>query len=335
MEYQALGQSGLKVSPLCLGTMLFGRETNETDSQRIISSGRAAGINFIDTADTYVDGASEEIVGRCVRSNRNDWILATKLANKMGGNPNHGGLSRQWVFQACDHSLQRLGTDHIDLYYFHKEDHLTPLEESVRAIGDLIRWGKVRYFGLSNYRSWRVAEICNICDRMGLDRPIASQPYYNAMNRMPELEHLPACRHYGLGVVPYSPLARGILTGKYSLNKKPEDGSRVARNDRRMMQTEWRAESIEIAQKINLYAQKKGATSVDIAVAWLLNNKVVNSIIAGPRTLAQWDSYLNTLNYTFTDEDEDLINSFVVSGHSSTPGYNDPSYPIEGRYRGV
>ena len=163
----------------------------------------------------------------------------------MGDDPNRGGLSRRWVLQAAEESLKRLGTDHIDIYYLHKEDHSTPLEETVRAMGELIRQGKVRYFGVSNYRAWRVAEICNICDRLGIDRPIVSQPYYNAMNRMPEVEHFPACSYYGLGIVPYSPLARGVLTGKYRPDAAPDKDSRAGRNDARMMQTEWRPESLE------------------------------------------------------------------------------------------
>ena len=165
-------------------------------------------INFIDTADAYNEGGSEEIVGRAIGANRNDWVLATKMCNAMGPGPNQRGLSRRWMFQACDASLARLGTDWVDIMYLHREDYDTPLEETVIAMADLLRSGKVRYFGVSNYRSWRLAEICNICDRLGIDRPVVSQPYYNAMNRMPEVEHLPACGYYGLGVVPYSPLAR-------------------------------------------------------------------------------------------------------------------------------
>src|SRR6202035_2316351 len=163
MHYRNLGRSGLKISPICLGTMMFGGPTDEATSTRIVAKAREAGINFIDTADAYNGGNSEQVVGRAISNNRHNWVLATKLANPMGDDPNRGGLSRRWVLQAADESLKRLGTDTIDIYYLHKEDHSTPLQETVRAMGELIQQGKVRYFGVSNYRAWRVAEICNIC----------------------------------------------------------------------------------------------------------------------------------------------------------------------------
>ncbi|MES1149555.1 MAG: aldo/keto reductase, partial [Bradyrhizobium guangdongense] len=286
MQYRQLGRSGLKVSQICLGTMMFGGPTDEATSARIIAKAREAGVNFIDTADAYSKGGSEEVVGRAIANNRQAWVLATKLANPMGSDPNRGGLSRRWVLQAADESLKRLGTDAIDIYYLHKEDHATPLEETVRAMGDLIRAGKVRYFGVSNYRAWRVAEICNLCDQMEIDRPVVSQPYYNAMNRMPEVEHLPACSFYGLGVFPYSPLARGVLTGKYSPDQPPAADTRAGRNDRRIMQTEWRPESLRIAQTLKKHAEERGITAAQFAVAWVLNNKLVTGTIAGPRTEA-------------------------------------------------
>lgn len=331
MQYRQLGRSGLKVSPICLGTMMFGGPTDEATSKRIITKAHEAGVNFIDTADAYSKGASEEVVGRAIGNNRHAWVLATKLANPMGEDPNRVGLSRRWVLQAADESLKRLGTDHIDIYYLHKEDRSTPLEETVRAMGDLIRAGKVRYFGVSNYRAWRVAEICNICDRLGIDRPAVSQPYYNAMNRMPEVEHFPACSYYGLGIVPYSPLARGVLTGKYKPDAAPDKETRAGRNDTRMMQTEWRPESLQLAQEIKAHAEKKGITAGQFAVAWVLNSAFVSSIVAGPRTEEQWEGYTGALDYRFTAEDEALIDRLVVPGHPSTPGYNDPAYPIEGR----
>ncbi|MGY2051601.1 aldo/keto reductase [Methylobacterium sp. JK268] len=331
MEYRTLGRSGLKVSPLCLGTMMFGGQTEEPEAARIVADARDRGINFIDTADVYNDGRSEEVVGRAIAGDRDAWVLATKVANPVGPGPNDRGLSRLHVIRACEASLRRLGTDRIDLYYLHKEDHGTPLDETVRAMGDLIRAGKVRYFAVSNHRAWRVAEICRICDDLGLDRPAASQPYYNALNRMPEVEHLPACAHFGLGVVPYSPLARGVLTAKYEPGAPPPEGSRAGRGDTRMMQTEWRPESLAIAREIAAHARERGASPVDFAVGWVLNNRAVTAVIAGPRTVAQWESYRDALAYRFTAEDEALVDRLVPAGHPSTPGYTDPAYPLEGR----
>jgi len=331
MEYRNLGRSGVKVSPLCLGTMLFGGRADEATARRIVAHARDAGINFIDTADVYVKGKSEEVVGRAIGNQRQWWVLATKLYEPMGEGPNQRGLSRRWITEEIDSSLRRLSTDYVDILYLHKEDHATPLEETVRALGDVVRQGKVRYFGLSNYRGWRVAEICNICDRLGIPRPVVSQPYYNAMNRTAEVEHIPACAHYGLGVVPYSPAARGILSGKYALDAPPPADSRVAAKDVRIMQTEWRKESLAMAQTVKAHAAKRGMTAVQFAVLWVLNNRCVTAPIVGPRTMEQWTEYLGALRHKFTGEDEALVDGLVAPGHPSTPGYNDPAYPLEGR----
>src|ERR1700694_988100 len=331
MQYRQLGRSGLKISPICLGTMMFGGPTDEATSTRIVAKAREAGINFIDTADAYSKGNAEQVVGRAISNHRHNWVLATKLANAMGDDPNRGGLSRRWVLQAADESLKRLGTDYIDIYYLHKEDHSTPLEETMRAMGELIRQGKVRYFGVSNYRAWRVAEICNICDRLGIDRPVASQPYYNAMNRMPEVEHFPACNFYGLGLVPYSPLARGVLTGKYRVDAPPDKETRAGRNDTRMMQTEWRPESLQLAQQIKQHAEAKGIHAGQCPVSWVVNSSFVSAVIAGPRTEEQGDDYLRALDYRSPADDDALIDPLVASAQPSTPEFNDPAYPIEGR----
>ncbi len=287
MEYRGLGVSGVKVSPICLGTMMFGGQTDEATAERIIGKARDAGINFIDTADVCNAGRSEEIVGRAIRAQRDGWVLATKVANPMGDDVNQRGLSRRWIMMAIEASPRRLGTDYVDIYHLHKEDHTTPLAETVRTMGDLIRQGKIRYFGVSNYRAWRVAEICNICDQLGIDRPIVSQPYYNAMNRMPEVEHLPACGYYGLGVVPYSPLARGVLTGKYDPDAPPPPDSRAGRQDKRIHQTEWRRESLVIAQIIKRHAEARGITAGQFALNWVLNNRLITAAVVGPRTEAQ------------------------------------------------
>jgi aryl-alcohol dehydrogenase (NADP+) len=331
MKYRRLGRSGLKVSPLCLGTMTFGAATDEPESVRIAADAFAAGINFLDTADAYSNGVSEEIVGRIVRENRQQWIIATKLANPTGKGPNGGGLSRHWMMNAVEASLRRLGTDYLDIYYFHREDYEVPLTESVRAMGDLIQAGKVRYFGLSNFRGWRIAEICNLCDRYGIDRPVVLQPYYNAVNRMPEVEQLPAAGYFGLGVVPYSPVARGVLTGKYRPDVPPPADTRAGRKEARFLQTEWRPESLGIAAKVADHARKVGISPAAFATAWVLSNALVSSVIAGPRTIGQWQEYRTALDYRFTSDDEALIDGLVAAGHPSTPGYNDPAYPIEGR----
>jgi len=331
MQFRRLGDSGLEVSTICLGTMMFGDRTDATAAQRIIASAFDAGINFIDTADVYAKGASEQIVGPAIAANRQRWILATKVGNVMTQSPHDGGLSRRWILQACDDSLKRLETDYIDIYYLHKDDTDTPVEETVEAIGDLIRAGKIRYFGVSNYRGWRIAEVVALCAELGVPRPVVCQPYYNAFNRTPEVEILPACDYYGLGVVPYSPLARGVLTGKYLPGAEPPAESRVARKDRRMMETEFRPESIAMAQTIKAHAQRKSLTGTQFALAWVLNNRIVSSVIAGPRTVEQWTEYLSAVGKTLDADDEALIDSLVVPGHPSTPGYNDPQYPFFGR----
>jgi aryl-alcohol dehydrogenase (NADP+) len=311
--------------------MMFGGPTEESVARRIVDRAADQGVNFIDTANVYEAGRSEEIVGRAIARRRGHWVLATKLANPTGDGPNDRGLSRVHAMRACDDSLRRLGIDVIDVFYLHKEDHSTPLAETVHAVADLIRAGKIRHFGVSNFRAWRVAEICRLCDLAGIDRPVVSQPYYNAMNRMPEVEHLPACAALGLGVFPYSPLARGVLTGKYRPDAPPSNDTRAGRHDKRIMETEFRPESLRIAQILAEHARERGITPGQFAVAWLLHNRLVTGAIAGPRTEAQWDDYVGALDYRFTEADEALVDSLVPTGHPSTPGYNDPAYPLEGR----
>ena len=331
MSFRRLGDSGLEVSVICLGTMMFGERTDAATARRIIASAFDAGVNFIDTADAYAKGAAETIIGPAIASNRRRWILGSKVGNVMTQRPHDGGLSRRWIMQACDDSLKRLATDYIDIYYLHKDDTETPLDETVAAIGDLLRAGKIRYFGVSNYRGWRIAEVVGLCAELGMPQPVVCQPYYNAFNRMPEVEILPACDYYGLGVVPYSPLARGVLTGKYAPGAEPPADSRVARKDGRMMETEFRAESVAMAQTIKAHAEKKGLTAMQFALAWVLRNRIISSVIGGPRTFEQWTDYLSAVGKTLDAEDEALVDSLVRPGHPSTPGYNDPQYPFYGR----
>lgn len=333
MNYQYLGRSALQVSPLCLGAMMFGGEADEATSQRIIAKAADQGVNFIDTADVYHAGRSEEVVGRAIAGDRDRWVVATKFGfpATADAGPNQQGQSRKWIAQSVEASLKRLGTDYIDLLYFHRAIPGLSLEESVRAVGDLIREGKVRYFGVSNFKGWRIAEVARIADQFAIDRPVASEPLYNIVDRTAEVEQLPAAEHYGLGVVSYSPLARGVLSGKYAVDAPPPADSRAGRGDKRMQQTEWRPESLKVAQAVAQRAAEHGTTSIAFALAWVLKNRLISSTIAGPRTEAQWDSYLDALSVSLTPDDERLIDTLVPPGHASTPGYTDPGYPVEGR----
>ena len=327
----SLGASGLKVTRLWLGAMMFGDQTDEAEAGRIVAAARDAGINAIDTADAYADGRSEEIVGRLVADDRARWVIATKLANPTGPGPNDVGLSRRHMLRALDASLRRLGTDWVDVLYLHKEDATTPLEETVTAMAHLVASGKVHYFGLSNFRAWRVARLVELCRAAGVPAPIVCQPPYNAMTRGIETELLPCCAHYGLGVVAYSPLARGVLSGKYAPDAAPLEGSRAARGDKRILQTEFRAESLVLAQKVVAHATSRGRTPLAFALGWVWHNALVHGVIGGPKTLAQWQDYVAAMNAPFDADDEALVASLVAPGHASTPGYNDPAYPVEGR----
>jgi aryl-alcohol dehydrogenase (NADP+) len=329
--YHPLGASGLKVSKLWLGTMMFGDQTDAIQAASIVDASRDAGINAIDTANAYAAGGSEHITGRLIAADRERWVLATKLANPMGPGPNERGLSRKHMMSAVDASLKRLNTDYVDVLYLHREDATTPLEETLTAVAQLIERGKVHHFGLSNFRAWRVARVAEMCRAMGIPQPVVCQPPYNAMSRQIETELLPCCAHYGLGAVVYSPLARGVLSGKYKPGVAPPEGSRAARNDTRIMQTEFRPESLELAGKMAEYARAHGLTPTQLALGWVWNNTLVNGVIGGPKTLAQWQDYLDALHSPFSAEDETFVSALVTTGHASTPGYNDPQYPLTGR----
>jgi aryl-alcohol dehydrogenase-like predicted oxidoreductase len=265
--YRRLGASGLEVSSLCLGTMNFGTRTDAAPRRRIIDSAFDPA-STSSTLDAYGDGESERIVGAAIAARRRHWILATKAGNVLTRRPHDGGLSRRWLLAACDDSLARLGLDHVDIYYLHRDDPGTPLAETVGAIGDLVRAGKIRYFGVSNYRGWRIAALVDECRAQRVAPPVVCQPYYNLLNRMPEFEVLPACDYFGLGVAPYSPLARGVLTAKYRADGSGPQDSRAAIRDARFMETEFRTESLAIAAKLAEHVAKTG-TLAQFALARL------------------------------------------------------------------
>ena len=331
MQYRNLGRSNLKVSALCLGTMMFGDQTARDEAAAIVVDAHAQGVNFIDTADVYTNGASESMLGDVLKGQRHDWVLATKLGNKMNNHVNQAGYSRTWMLHEVEASLQRLQTDFVDILYLHRDFNGGNLEEPLRALDAMLRDGKIRYWGVSNFRGWRIAETVRLAGELGLPAPVVCQPYYNLLNRMPEVEVLPACAHYGIGVVPYSPIARGVLTGKYPPGQPPAEGTRAARGDKRISETEFREESLVIAQQLKVHAEAKGITLAQFATAWVLANQAVSAVIAGPRTLKQWLDYAPALGYCVTAEDEALVDALVRPGHPSTPGYTDPAYPLNGR----
>ena len=331
MSYVNLGGTGVRVSRLCLGAMMFGGPTNEPDSARIIHRALEAGINFVDTANVYNAGESEVVTGRAIRDRRDQVVLATKVNGPMGEGPNERGLSRVSILRECEASLRRLGTDYIDLYYMHQVDYSTPLEESLRAMDDLVRSGKVRYVGCSNFYAYQIALGQGIADRRNLEPFTCVQPLYNIVNRDIEVELLPFCQQNGVGVVPYSPLARGVLTGKYLPGQAPPEGSRAARGDRRIHQTELRDESYEVAQKLAPLAEAHGCTLSQFALAWVLANPIVTSAIVGPRTMEQLEDNLPALEVKLTADDERAVDELVPLGCRTGRGFNDPNYPVRGR----
>ncbi len=332
MEYSGLGNSGVQVSRLCLGAMMFGSPTNESDSIKIIERAVDAGINFIDTANVYNAGESERIVGKAVKAYRDDVLIATKVSGAMGEGLNRSGTSRHHIMMAVEDSLRRLDTDRIDLYYLHRWNALTPIEESLRALDDCVRQGKVRYIAGSNFDAWRLCEAWWTSERMNLEKFVCLQPLYNIVNRDVEVELLPFCKAYNVGVVSYSPLARGVLTGKYLPGQPPPPDSRAARQDRRILQTELREESYEVAQKLEPLAAAHGKTLAQFALAWTLANPTITSVIIGPKSLEQLEDNLGCLDCAISAEDEATVDQLVPPGEHTGKGYNDPMYPVLGRF---
>ncbi|MDM0075845.1 aldo/keto reductase [Variovorax sp. J2P1-59] len=331
MRYRQLGSSNLRVSALCLGTMMFGDQTGHAEAASIVAHAREHGVNLIDTADIYAKGGSERMLGQILQGQRHDWIVASKLGNKMSDRANEGHYSRTWMLREVEAILQRLQTDHLDILYLHRDYGGMNLEEPLMALDALLRAGKLRYWGVSNFRAWRMAELVHIARRLGMPAPVVCQPCYNLLNRMPEVEILPACGHYGIGVIPYSPLARGVLTGKYAPGQVPAEGTRAGRGDKRMHETEFREESLRIAQTLKTHAEARGVTLAQWATAWVLHHRHVSSVIAGPRTLAQWQGYLPAVDLQLGAEDEDRVDGLVPPGHPSTPGFTDSIFPLHSR----
>jgi aryl-alcohol dehydrogenase-like predicted oxidoreductase len=305
MEHRRLGKTGLMVSELCLGCMTFGRELDEEGSKELVQRFLEVGGNFIDTADVYADGVSEEFTGRAVKDVREDVVLATKVRFPMGDGPNDVGLSRKHVIAGCEASLRRLGTDYIDLYQVHAWDAATPLEETLSALTDLVRQGKVRYVGVSNFTGWQLMKALYVSELHGFEKFASLQPQYSLVERNIEREILPVCREEGLGVIPWSPLGGGFLSGKYRRGEKPPQGSRIEEAvesmeehwDRRATERNWRTLDL-----IGEVSEETGKSYARISLNWLLRQEGVTAPIIGARRMDQLEDNLGAAGWKLSEE---------------------------------
>ena len=305
MDYRRLGDTGLMVSELCLGCMTFGREADEEASKGLVSRFLEAGGNFVDTADVYTKGVSEEITGRALEGVRDEVVLATKVRFPMGDGPNDVGLSRKHVIRGCEDSLRRLGTDYIDLYQVHCWDAATPLEETLAALSDLVRAGKVRYVGVSNFTAWQLMKSVGVSDALGFERFVCLQPQYSLVERNIEREVLPVCEEEGLGVIPWSPLGGGFLSGKYRRGEEPPRDSRISEAmesmeeywDRRATERNW-----AVLDVVGEISEATGKSYAQISLNWLLRQPAVTAPIIGARTAEQLEDNLGASGWELDDE---------------------------------
>lgn len=319
MDYRRLGRTGVKVSPLCLGTMMFGQRGNadHDDCVRIIHRALDAGLNFVDTANVYSSGESEEIVGKALRGRRDGVILATKVFNAMGPGPNDRGSSRVHIMREVEHSLRRLQTDYIDLYQMHRPDPETPIEETLRALDDLVRQGKVRYIGSSTFAGWELVESYWVSDRHNLARFECEQPPYSIFVRHIEQDMLPVCAKYGTAVIPWSPLNRGWLAGRYRKGQGSVDPqSRVGRGDQFIDSPDSPAGryKLNLVEELVPMATEIGANLAQYALAWVLANPVVTAPIIGPRTMEHLEDNLGALEVTIPAAHLQRIDQMVPPG---------------------
>jgi len=324
MEYRILGRSGVLVSPLCLGAMNFGGSTNEADSFTIMQKAVDGGINFFDTANVYNEGESERIVGKFLKDNnlREQVILATKVNGRMGDAPNDAGTSRYHIVKACEDSLRRLQTDRIDLYQLHRPPMTHPQDETLRAFDDLIHAGKVRYIGCSTHPAWMVMEALSISEHYGLNRYISEQPPYNLLDRRVENELVPLCQKYDMAILPWSPLAMGILAGRYAqANSYPED-SRAHLWDSSMVKARVTQRGIEVGKAVDKMAKDRGMTASQLSLLWIKDQPGVTAPIIGPRTLAHLEDALVIIDKKLNEADRPLFDELVHPGTAVADFHN-------------
>ena len=331
MEYRPLGRTGVNVSPLCLGTMMFGAwgNTDHDDSIRVIHRALDAGINFVDTADVYARGESEEILGKALAGRRDDVVVATKFHGSMGDDPNERGNSRRWIVRECEASLRRLGTEWIDLYQAHRFDAETDLEETLSALTDLQRQGKIRYFGCSTFPAHVLVEAHWTSERRALARFVTEQPPYSLLVRGIEADVLPVCQRYGMGVIPWSPLAGGWLSGKWRKGGDTPTSRRAERIPRRYdLSRPENQRKLDAADALAQLADGAGISLVHLAIAFVLRHPGVTAPIIGPRTMEQLESQLGAVDVVLDDALLDRIDEIVPPGQSFNPadsGYTPPS----------
>ncbi|HEY2314860.1 MAG TPA: aldo/keto reductase [Streptosporangiaceae bacterium] len=321
MKYRTLGRTGIQVSPYCLGAMMFGAMGNpdHDDSIRIIRRALDAGINFIDTADVYSQGESEEIVGKALNGHRDDVVLATKVHYPMGDDPNHRGNSRRWIIAAAENSLRRLQTDHLDLYQVHRPDPTVEVEETLSALSDLIHGGKVRAIGTSTFPASDIIEAQWVAERRGLERFRTEQPPYSILNRSIEREVLPVCQRYGMGTLVWSPLGQGLLTGRY------RKGQQAGTHRSGFMPQHFSDErKLDVVEQLVPVAEKAGLPMTHLAMAFAIAHPGVTSAIIGPRTMEQLDDLLAGADVTLDDEIIDQIDEIAPPGTDAGP--NDVAY---------
>jgi 1-deoxyxylulose-5-phosphate synthase len=302
MQYRKMGRTGLKVSAICLGTMTYGSQVEEQTAIKIIEQAMEKGVNFFDTADGYVQGRSEEVVGRALKSQRQSIVLATKVALKAGPGVNDSGLSRKHLLKGVEDSLRRLSTDYIDVYYVHFPDNDTPLEETLRALDDMVHQGKVRYIACSNFLAWKLAKALWISDVRNLARFDCVQSPYNLLTRDIEYELLPLCAAEGVGVTCYNPLAAGLLTGKHDFSQPPAAGTRFALEKGYYMRY-WSEINFKAVDKLAQIAAKQARKMPQLALAWILNNPTVTSAICSATSIHQLDENLGAVDLKLTAEE--------------------------------
>jgi aryl-alcohol dehydrogenase-like predicted oxidoreductase len=317
MQYRALGKTGIKVSPYCLGAMMFGAMGNPDHDEciRIIHKALDFGINFIDTADRYSRGESEEIVGKALKGRRDHIVLATKVHGPMGEDPNSQGNSRRWIMQAVEASLRRLQTDHIDLYQIHRPSPETDIEETLSALTDLMRAGKVRAIGSSTFPASEIVEAQWVAERRGLARFRTEQPPYSILNRSTEREVLPLCQNYGMGALVWSPLAKGLLTGRYRKGQPLPDSLRAKTFPKQMAD----ARNLDAVERLIPVAQATGVSLTHMGIAFVMAHPGVTSAILGPRTMQQLDDLLAGAGVVLSDEILDQIDEIVAPGADAGP----------------